>query len=348
MVAGMNLFKRKDTREANYYVRFQCRGKHYLWSTKTNDRDLARKRGQDYREKVKAGAYHLVDAMHTRSSSPTFEALFIEYGKLSRPNDATKRRNILSMKQVLAASGMTELDRVDQLTREMALKWQQSGSNSDVSKNSTYRKAKSLFSRDALESMPLTIPIELIRDFLRVKYLKVGENMIELPTAEAIQTALAMLPAGPERNGFLLGIGCGLRSGEMVAARWDWIDGNTLVIGGCPDQFTPKSGKYRAVKINDDVLAQLWREPHSPYICGTYAQRAIQRHLPERLAAYGFTMRTPVQSLRQWHASMIASDPARGLVEASKALGHASYKTTERSYARLMRPAGGVALPVAK
>lgn len=340
----MNLFKRKDTRECAYSLKFECRGKQYLWSTRTNDYSLAMKRAKLYRDRVMEGAFHMADAMKARGGAPTMEGLFTEYMKLSRPNDATKTRNVLSMKQVLGVAGLDYTARIDQLSKDTALAWLRVAGQSDLSKNSALRKARSLFSRDALEAYPIKVPMQLIAGFMKARYLKVAEGVIDVPETELIMSALSQLPHGPERNAFLLGIGCGLRSGEMQAARWDWIVGNSLFVGGKPAEFTAKSGKYRVVSIGDDVIRQLWRAENSPYICGEQASVAIIRHLPTMLHGYGFTQRTPVHSLRRWYGSEVAQ--GKGLWEASKALGHASYKTTERSYARILRPVGGIALPI--
>jgi integrase len=339
----MKLYKRNDSRDTCYTVKFMVRGKRYQWSTKTNDQFLAQKRAKDYYEKVKAGAYHLVDAMHARGGSPTLGALIAEYRLLSAPAESTRNANVRSLMQVMEHAGLTTTSRIDQLTKETAAKWlQQDGSA--VTLNSVLRKARSLFSRDAVATYGITVPMELLAGFMRVRYLKTGENAIDIPTPEAMGAAMAGLPAGPARNGFLLAVGCGLRSCEIQAARWDWINGNALMVGGDP-RFTTKSSRYRVVAIGDDVLAQLWRDPASPFICGDGNTPAIQRQLPAMLRDCGFTMRNAVHSLRRWYACQIAGNPAQGLWEASKALGHASYKTTEQYYARILKPVGGVALP---
>src|SRR5690348_6117542 len=100
----MKLFKRKDSKDANFYVKFMVRGKQYLWSTKTSVEPVAKARAKKYREDIIAEAYHMADLSTSRRIAPTFHKLFLQYRLLPlKANKVSKGRAIGAMKAVLEA-----------------------------------------------------------------------------------------------------------------------------------------------------------------------------------------------------------------------------------------------------
>jgi integrase len=338
----MKPFKRKDDRDAPYYVKFEVKKKQYLWSTKTNDLSLATVRAKNYRAAVVAGAYHLVSAMKARNGLPTFKELLAEYDEQPWPSANTRTRNIAAMKMVLGCSRLTELDTIDRLDKNVGLAWQKRGEGEAANKNSVLRKAKSIFSRRALFGYKVEIPGQTVAAFMATPMLREPENRPDIPSPAAMAAAQASIARGTAAfNAFLLAAYAGLRSSEIIAARWDWLVEETIYIGG--REFVAKSGKWRAVKLAPDVLAMLHKNG-SEHIAGASATQLVQRELPVMLRMAGFTSRNPVHSLRRWYGSHVAN--THGLWAAKNALGHSTQAVTEQSYARQLQIASGLSFLV--
>jgi hypothetical protein len=334
----MKPFKRVDDRDAPYYVKFEVKGKQYLWSTKTNDRSLAMIRAKNYRDNVVAGAFHLASAMKARSGLPTFRELFSEYEQQPWPNEQTRAANIASMRMILACSRLTELDTIDRLDKTVGLAWQKIGNGGPANKNSVLRKAKSLFSRRSMYCYKVKVPAETVAAFMATPMLREPENRPDIPSPAAMAVAQASIARGTAAfNAFLLAAYAGLRSSEIIAARWDWLVEETIYIGG--REFVAKSGKWRAVKLAPDVLAMLHKNG-SEHIAGASATQLVQRELPVMLRMAGFTSRNPVHSLRRWYGSHVAD--LHGLWAAKNALGHSTQAVTEQAYARSLRLTSGL------
>ncbi len=340
----LRLFARSTKPGAALYVKFQVRGRQYLWSTKTDDPKLARTRALHYRQQVIDGAYHLVQAMQTRSGLPKLAEVFAAYLAMPHPDDVTKRQNVGAMRQIMKVARLSDHDTVDQLSKEVGLAWQKETFRNPLTSNSILRKAKSLFSKRALFAYQTEIPLQLIQGFMNTPSLREPERRPELPPLEAVLAARDGVPKGSNMyNAFLLAAYAGLRSAEIQAARWDWLDGDILFIGGKPEQFTTKSGRWRTVRLSPDVLSLLHRND-SPFICGDGASQLVLRGLPAVLRGYGFTSRNPVHSLRRWYGSHIAQQ--HGLWAAKNSLGHSSQAVTEQFYARQLEVTPGLAYSV--
>lgn len=347
----MQLFKLQEMRDAPYYTRFQVRGRRYKWSTKTNDKALALRRAKQYYDNVVSENFGVVSAMKARSTVWSFEDLFTAYDKLPTPDATTRRRNIAAMKQVLAASNRTQSDRIDILSGQIGLAWQQAcqkeGSGvSNVSSNTVLRMAKSLFSGRALASYDCELPRKQIDLFLSTLPLPEAKRRPDIPADQAIAQAKANLPQHPQiYRAFLLAAYCGLRSAEIIAARKDWLERQAdgaylLYVGGKPDQFVTKSGDWRVVGVEQGVALTLLAGD-GELIVGQYAADVVQRKLVAMLQAYGFPAKA-VQSCRRWYGSRIAA--TQGIWAAKDALGHSSVAVTETYYARALRPAMPLAL----
>lgn len=347
----MNLYKRQETREAPYYARFQVRGKAYLWSTKTNDLAVAKKRAKEYHGAIVAREYGLASTMRERSSVPTFEELYEEYRKMPAPDMKTKKRNIAAMVQVARAAGLGDHDRIDRLGAQAGVDWQRHCQRADsgisnVSCNTILRMAKSLFSARAMMGYKLDMPKAAIFDFMRVLPLPEAKRLPEVPTDAAMALAHERLPANPPLyRAFLLAAYAGCRSGEIIAAQQSWItdtpDGPVLTIGG-QGPFVTKSKDYRVVRLDKAVAATL-RAGGGPGIVGGAVSEIVQRQLVTALQTLGFP-RKAVQSCRRWYGTQLAARD--GIWAAKAALGHSSVTVTESFYARatsLAAPLGPVA-----
>jgi integrase len=345
---------RDKYREAPLSVKFMVRGISYLWCTRTNDPQLAKKRGADYRQKIVSEEFHLIDQMKSRSSIPPYSDLFTMYHELPlRAAKKAKQRAVGSMKAVLTASGLTESSRIDTLSAKLALTYQKASiaaQENPVTMNTRLRCARSLFSKAAMvgyKAYGLDLRPDLVDDFCSVGAMKEPERLPEIPSPELVQLAHATLRPFPDVfRAFLLAAYAGLRSGEIKAARWDWIDNGIIFIGG--REFVAKSKRWRSVALAPEVITELERgDKTGPYIAGTFPALTVVRKLPGMLKNIGFTSENPVHSLRRLYGSKVAA--TAGLWAAQLALGHQSPQTTSNSYARQLNlaPAVGMVTPAA-
>lgn len=339
----MKLFRRNpDNPNCPFSVRFSCRGKIYPFSTKTTDPKLALVRAKQYQDLITAQNYGMADAMKSRNGAVTFRDLFKTYLDLPTPDPLTRKRNVAAMKVILKVSKLGEDSRVDQLSTQVALKYQQhvmatrpGDPSAIVSMNARMRRARSLFSRRAMASYEgqIKVPLEPVQSFFRIPFIKEAEPRKELPRPEAVAKADAELPAYPwEYRCYLLARYAGLRASEIVAARRDWLDGNLLYVGGKPDEFITKSKKWRAVALSDQVVAILLAGDDL-FLGGPRRGPIVHRELNAMLLGWGFPSK-PLQSLRRLALSHVFTE--QGAEAAQKFAGHFSVVTTQRSYAHLL------------
>jgi integrase len=353
-------FKRSTKPGSNYYVRFEVDGRAYLWSTKTDDVGLAKKRGKAYRDAIVAKAYGLIDGMKQGGDAPTIGGLIEAYMALPEPPYATRIGNKRALLAVLGVSGITEHDRLARLDRTVIMayqdhcKKQRPGDLSAISTaNANVRKMRSLFSMRALRGYyktPYQIAEGIARELAMAGLLKEPERVPELPTQEADDKAHRELPAQSVawRCYLLLRYG-GLRAGEAIAARRDWLDGTKLCIGGKGSNgFVTKSRRYRVVELPQQVVDALLLSEDPVYFigehvrpqpeteggrCGTISRREfVTRHMPGILRGLGFPANKPLHSLRRLAGSCVYN--TQGPRQARDFLGHQEQKTTDRYYAR--------------
>lgn len=339
---AIRVLKRTDKRGAPFHARFKVRGIAYLWSTRTDDISLARKRAQHYREAIIAKNFSLVDGMKKGNPVATFDELIEAYLELPCPAKKTRTINVSAMRAIMAANslkGSDHLNRLDHLTvkrfHQKSLSAAGGGESAKVTCNSRVRCARSLFSKRARSNYDegLKIPDEVVNAFFKVPALPESEPRRELPSAAADAKAHAKLPAYPEHyRAFLLARYGGLRAGEIVAARRDWLEGDKLYIGGRTDEFNTKSRRWRVVTLPQEV-AQLLTLSDSPvFLVGPHRVATVTRKLPEMLKAIGFPKAKPLHSLRRLFGSHVYTQ--FGPRQARDALGHSTQQVTDRYYAR--------------
>lgn len=69
----------------------------------------------------------------------------------------------------------------------------------------------------------------------------------------------------------------GLRRGEALALRWEWINGNWLRVPSTEERRT-KSGKWREVPLTEGAMIALFALPmNSPYVLPRIAPESLSR-----------------------------------------------------------------------
>lgn len=366
-----------------YYTRFAVRGRRYLWCTKTNDKRIAQMRAKQYRDAIVTEQYGLADGMKTGGGACTFEQLFAAFDAL--PTQMTQRSRVKaksSMLRVLAASGLGPKDRVDRIGRDTVLAYQRQqlggiqvspgGSNglktqpsapvapsTITSTNATVAHSRILFSRRALTFYPddLNLPRDHVAAYMAVPAVPNKNQTIRpLPDPAAMARAEDPKTGLPQHKAewaaYLLAKYAGMRPIEIIAARWDWLNGEGIGVGGMDGVAKTKTGRFRFVNMSTDVMALIrLAKTDDTFIAGPHPKSTLRYTLPVMLRAYGFTMADPIYSLRRWHASWRYEN--QGAPSAQDALGHTTPSTTMRHYARMFNapaaiPLGGgavVAMP---
>jgi integrase len=342
----MKLIKRKDSPSAPYYARFQIRGRAYLWSTKTNEINLARKRAHVYHEAILSEAFHVVSGMKARNGSISFQCLMDDYRTFPEPADVSRAQNISALRRIVIESGLNLDTGIDRVGADLALNWQRKGKAQGVAVatiNSILRSARSLFSKRSMLLYKTKPSPERVREFFSVPALREAEQRPQLPTEAADALVRADIVAYPEMyRAYALAKWGGLRSAEIIAARKDWIEGNTINVGGRPTEFVTKSKRWRPVALAPEVVAILLGG-EGEYIVGANRTAVVEDHLIAFLLARGMPAVKPLHSLRRQFGSDIYNNQSPNA--ARIALGHRDLTTTEKFYARTSK--ANIAAPVA-
>ena len=134
----------------------------------------------------------------------------------------------------------------------------------------------------------------------------------------------------------------GLRSGELRAMEWDWVDfaRHTLTVKNTA-QFKTKSKKSRIVPLCDETMAILLsrHERTASHLVFTWQGRAFTEDricyaFPKAVKAAKLSSRLHFHSLRHTFASWLVQDGV-SLYQVARLLGHSSTAVTE-IYAHLV------------
>lgn len=343
-------FKRSSKPGSPYYVKFMVKGRMYLWSTKTAEMSLARIRGRSHRNDVIAGAFHLVDQRKSRQSVQTYDEVCKKYFELPlRAGKTQRKRSKAALEMILKANGLLLESRIDTLAARLALTYQEkaiAAKENPTTINARLRFARGMFSQQAMvgyKAFGILLDTKAVEDFFSVGYLPESEKLPEVPSEESMKLAHEKLAAFPDvYRAFVLAAYAGLRAGEIKAARWDWLEGNVLYVGG--REFVAKSRKWRPIGMAPEVVALIEKcgDKVGEFIVGSSPEITVTRKLPGLLRAVGFESRTPVHSLRRLFGSKVAA--VAGLWGAQNALGHAKPETTAKHYARQLNMAPAVGM----
>lgn len=217
------------------------------------------------------------------------------------------------------------------------------------SANGVLRSVASLFSQQAREHYThLHLPPKLDDTLANMAFRKVSKVRKRLPSADVIRRLFAEIGELRKTDenaylGFMLAAHAGLRLGEIVGARLDWIVDGTpprlwVTIG---EDFKSKGGEDRYVDI------QPWFAEELRTLCAgrvnllTGSAHERREEMPWRLnpwiKARGFADAAGekgIHGLRFLFGAYITN--RKSLYVAKKFLGHAEQKTTETHYADLM------------
>ncbi len=215
--------------------------------------------------------------------------------------------------------------------------------------NGVLRSVASLFSAQARQHYTHLILPEHLDDVLaKMQFRKVASIRKRLPSPDVICRLFSEVGELRKTDenaylGFMLAAHAGLRLGEVVAARLDWIH------DGKPPRIWVTIGSNFRAKGHDDrfVEIQPWLAAELRAVCGQ-RESVLTGHVTERknwmphrlnawVKARGFAEadgEKGIHGLRFLFGAYLTN--RKGLYVAKKFLGHASQATTEKHYADLM------------
>lgn len=343
-----------------YYCRFQFRGREVYQSLKTSSKAEAKRRAQILLENA-----HDEKWAHPRSKKCcTLGDILAAYREASiKPSDDTRSNNIYRLLSIVAPK--TPEKEAAKLSADVctdaaifeyrnrcsnpppAAKGQpQVAPRPNGSINSDVRKARSIFSKDAMAyyrakglSLPDTIPA-----FLGVRHLEApnaGYQPIGEATAAKIDEGIAKLKTEDIELWKVLSImrRMGLRNGEVLAMKGHWLEqtpqGPAIAIRNRAD-WQPKNRVEATILIDEELAEELAKSGKDEYVIAPRktptqrynllyrtASKWIRRHIPGRTKS--------LYELRKEAGSVVAT--TQGLFAAQTLLRHKSQSTTETFYA---------------
>jgi integrase len=237
------------------------------------------------------------------------------------------------------------------------------GGMSDPGIASRLRKARAVVSRVAVELLYEGLKLPDMEGFRRHPVSLEGARDLGFrPFPEGMRLALEarMVKLRDVLPGvylsYLAMARLGLRNCEVWPARWDWFRQSAggqvvLEIRDRPEEgFTTKTGEARDLL----VPAGLWEELRAvagsdagayflPGGTPTERRRIVERDLNRMLRPILTGYRAGAYELRRWAGSLVWS--TQGPAAAQRFLGHTSMSTTERYYARFLKPVSAVSAP---
>ena len=353
-----------------YYVRFSINGRAVFRSTKTRDSKKAR----EFAAMLRENTYNAV-LLHPRlaKSVCTIREIWDAYIVAPFGKQRSRRNNLLQLLTIVAPGEDKDSTALDHsaaiivptaITRhqmsQLALKTRKNGSiNSDV------RQGRAVFSRQAVEyyeGLGLVMPSTLDK-FMKVRLLKAedgGYDPIDPAVLAKMDAAIAELKNTNYELWKVLVLvrKLGLRDDEICHAKGKWIiktsEGIALAIREWPGEFRPKNGIPREILLNAELTEALSGLDAEKSIILPEGKKTPRRNLIYRAAnkwirAYVPDREKGIYELRKQSGSEVATDAPGHLFDAQKFLGHKSYSTTEKYYAKnLNRPkAAGMHSPPA-
>lgn len=342
----MKPYRRNNDPQSPFYVQFSIDGVKIQYCTGRLTKDEAIVAGLKYKADIKTGK-------HTATIRKVLD--IYEASSLGIKPKSIKS-NVNQLKAILAVSGLDENSPVSSLTRDVVVLFQTrrmesatDAGSAAVTANSMLRQARSIFCRRMLPSYDhLNLPD--ISRFMQHPFLREPRRQYQPPTSDAInalvESAKALKTDSPASYAaFLLEIYCGLRAGECIAARWDWIlagqanaEGKRVHYLCVPANVTKGNGE-RKLPITQAIYDELNALRLGDYIVPQESFWARERTVARKLSKW---LRTRVpgrktnHELRKMFGAMVAT--TQGLFFAQRALGHSDPKLTSRVYSGLTMP----------
>lgn len=166
------------------------------------------------------------------------------------------------------------------------------------------------------------------------------ERDIRVLSAEEVEKLLGACHSTRWRALVTLAVTTGMRLGEMQALRWEDVDleKGAVEVKNTPDHRT-KSGKNRTLPLPEETVQVLDRlDRNGPYVFHTSTGRPWNNNLQRgfrRIVEKAGVEYCSIHDLRRTFISHLAMEGASAAV-VKKLAGHASIRTTQKYYTRIM------------
>ena len=353
-----------------YYVRFTLGGKQVFRSTKTTDRN----RALAFAKMLRNNAYNTT-LLHPRLAKAvcTIAQIKEAYANATSLGKAKVRRcNFLQLLHVISPGEAEEtiLEKSAEVIVPALIVQHQAGGlkkkRPPVSINADIKQARAVFSKRAVayyeKVCGLTLP-KTLKDFLEVPYLPAenrGYDPIAPQVLAKIDAAIAEIKTKNFELWKVLTIAreLGLRNHEIYSAKGSWIiptaEGTAFSVINREGEFRTKNGVEREILVASELGEALAGTPAEKYLIApeklpTQRHNVIYRETAMFLRPFLPNRKKLLYELRKQAGSWVATNAPGHLYDAQAFLGHKSFATTERYYAKnLNRPKAACLHPARK
>jgi site-specific recombinase XerD len=247
------MFVAKVPRSKFFQVVYFVNGKRKTLSTRTTNQREAWKFLESFQNSL-ANPISEIENPLPKKNLPTLSEFKKEYVEYMTP---TKSKHyiesiVTSFKIFINSSGDIKLDGVDR--RAIDLFITNTFARTPRGAHQYYRTLKAAFNKAIEWNYIVTNP------FAKVKFPKLPKSFPLFITEVELQIILENTPHEYLKDIFITGFYTGLRLGELINMRWNWIDlAQNHITVKCTEQFITKSKKERIVPICETVNSILLR-----------------------------------------------------------------------------------------
>jgi len=354
-------------RDGTYYWRQRIKNKNYCESLhvpftglKKEEKEAIARMGEKQRL-ARDDNFSALEITRTKIAVASIGTVIERYKRAANSygiQPATVKKNINSLKLVLAAENSQDAEDLPssvltgKLVRTYRDKVLSSREGDEASQDrarrtvrSTLRQARSIFARWTRDEYKgLKLPD--LEEFLRSGAMRVHDKLYVYPPAALVEKTMEAgrkLPANGHSDlysVFLLAYDCGMRAGEILAAKTDWICDGYIEVRFGKQWTTRRVG--RKVPLNPETQAELkavLRKGEQHIIPGahkTARKILVERDFADWMRAIGWTADEYIHTtheLRALRGSKWYTE--QGANVARDCLGHTSVVTTCKFYAAL-------------
>jgi len=320
------MFISKSKKSPFYQLTYEVNGKRTTISTKT---------------KNPKEAYSFLENFQIQKEQPKKQTnCFLlsnfkdEYIEFVRPVKSEKYLISISssFKQLIAFCGNIPLNEIDIHILDKFITT--TFSRTQRGAHHYYRTLKAAFNK-AVEWNYISI-----NPFTKVKFPKIQKSFPVFLTEDELLIILANTPYLHLKDIFTVGFYTGLRLGELINMRWDWINfSQNQITVKCSDQFLIKNKKERIVPMTEKVRSILFSrfnsDSHQPNEIIFYRirnktlyQESISKQFKKIIRKSNLSNKIHFHTLRHSFASVLAQKGV-SLYIIKELLGHEDLATTQ-------------------
>lgn len=336
----MKVYKRSSAPDSPWYVQFTVAGVRVQHCTGRTDRDEALAAAHAYKLEVRSRGHTatIADVLKIYEAS----SVGVKKESITRCSQA--------LKHVLAAGGFDEHSPVSVLTRDLVIKFQEKrlGMIEDkgtaaITCNAMMKQARAVFARRIMPSYDhLNLPD--ISRWQTHPMLREPRRQYQPPTREAIsgliEASKALKTDAPAcYAAFLMELYCGLRAGEAVNARWEWVQPGDGIHYICLPATVTKGNGERKLPITQAIYDELRSVSSGDFIIPhekMWKREEVVRYTLSKWLRSRVAGKKTNHELRKIFGAMVAT--TQGLFYAQRALGHSDPNLTSRTYSGLTMP----------